>query len=184
MSICIWNLGTECDGVIKTHLMFGGTLEISACEKHYTDHVKIMAYYNISGKPVEEIINMPMHKISEKINENVATITKLVDQGHFKPDTLEVLGISKKRPTGPNKYFKITKAKKPKDKVWIRISKKVSKKAVERNKLRRQVREMIKKSPRDLSMYIISVKPAAKDKSFKTLKSYLIREIYTKVRKY
>lgn len=73
--------------------------------------------------------------------------------------------------------FRITKSKLDKEKVWIRVSKKVSKSAVVRNKLRRQVREIIKDFPKDLSSYIISVLPYAKTAKFKKLESSLLKKL-------
>ena len=74
-------------------------------------------------------------------------------------------------------YFRIIRARHPKDKVWIRVSKKVSKRAVDRNKLKRQVREIIRPIDKDLSPYIISVSPSTKGVDFNTLKAHLLRTI-------
>lgn len=75
------------------------------------------------------------------------------------------------------KYFRLIKANRPKNKVWVRVSKKVSKKAVVRNKLKRQVKEIIRTLDRDLSPYIISVLPAAKGVEFTKLKTDLVKTI-------
>lgn len=68
---------------------------------------------------------------------------------------------------------------KKKDKLWIRVSKKVSKKAVIRNKLRRQVREIVRTEfpNRDMSDTIISVLPEAKDVPFAKLKENLLKRL-------
>lgn len=71
------------------------------------------------------------------------------------------------------RYFRITVAEKPKDKIWVRVSKKVSKRAVDRNKLRRQVKEMLRELNIDYSQYVISVFPQALGKSYKALKKDL-----------
>lgn len=73
--------------------------------------------------------------------------------------------------------FKVITSKLNKDKVWIRVSKKVSKKAVDRNKLRRQIKEIVRNYPKDLSKYIISVMPLAKVADFKTLKKNLLNKL-------
>ena len=64
------------------------------------------------------------------------------------------------------RYLSMYLAKKPKNKVWIRVSKKVSKKAVVRNKVKRRIREAI----RDLNLnplLIISAKPNSVDATVK-----------------
>ena len=66
-----------------------------------------------------------------------------------------------------------------KDKLWIRISKKVSKRAVDRNRLRRQVREIVRETTKlDLSPYIITVKKQALGQPYSLLKTELTKLLH------
>ena len=57
-------------------------------------------------------------------------------------------------------YFKIYKSQRPKDKVWIRVSKKVSKKAVVRNKVKRRIKQIVQIYSYSIDPnYIISALP-------------------------
>jgi len=68
------------------------------------------------------------------------------------------------------RYFKLYKTSTEKDKLWIRVSKKVSKKAVVRNKIKRRVKSILRDYDIDLSRYVLSVLPSALELSFEQLK--------------
>ena len=68
------------------------------------------------------------------------------------------------------KYLKLYKTSAKKDKLWIRVSKKVSKKAVVRNKIKRRVRSILKDYDVDLSKYVLSVLPISLELNFEQLK--------------
>lgn len=63
-------------------------------------------------------------------------------------------------------YFKIYKSQKPKSKIWIRVSKQVSKSAVVRNKVKRRLRDMAGMYMHIHPDYIISVLPGADKASY------------------
>lgn len=63
-------------------------------------------------------------------------------------------------------YFKIYKSQKPKSKVWVRVSRQVSKKAVVRNKIKRRLRQMADMYCNINPNYIISVLPGADQASY------------------
>lgn len=69
--------------------------------------------------------------------------------------------------------FRIYKSQKPKTKVWIRVSKKVSKKAVVRNKIRRQIKEVIRAYDIDTD-YIIAANPSIRGKDFLDIRNNLL----------
>lgn len=67
---------------------------------------------------------------------------------------------------------------KPKDKLWIRVSKKVSKRAVDRNRLRRQVKNAVRElTDRDMSAWIISVLPEALGQPYSVLKREISKRL-------
>ncbi len=68
------------------------------------------------------------------------------------------------------RYFKLYKTSAKKDKLWIRVSKKVSKRAVVRNKIKRRVRSILIDYDIDLSRYVLSVLPSVLELSFEQLK--------------
>lgn len=68
------------------------------------------------------------------------------------------------------RYFKLFKTSDKKDKLWIRVSKRVSKKAVIRNKIKRRIKSILREYNIDLSKYILSVLPSALELSFEQLK--------------
>lgn len=71
--------------------------------------------------------------------------------------------------------IKIYKSRKPKSKVWIRVSKKVSKKAVVRNKVKRRIRAILQEVNEDLTSYIISALPGADQIKFSELRQILLK---------
>ena len=72
------------------------------------------------------------------------------------------------------KILKIYWSKQPKDKVWIRVSKKVDKRAVVRNRVKRKIRAAISDTPLH-SNVIISALP--------NIVNYSVEEIKTEVQK-
>ena len=57
--VCKWQLETECDGDIDTHLIFKekARLKIPMCMKHFDEHKEIMLMHRNSYE-VEDILNM------------------------------------------------------------------------------------------------------------------------------
>jgi len=79
--------------------------------------------------------------------------------------------------------IKIYQTRRPKDKVWIRVSKKVSKKAVTRNKIKRRIQAILREVDRDLTPYVISALSGADQAGFSQLRAALlskINELYIK----
>ena len=40
--LCVWNMGTPCDGKREKKLMFSKQLEIPICEKHFEEHKEVL----------------------------------------------------------------------------------------------------------------------------------------------
>ena len=73
--------------------------------------------------------------------------------------------------------IKVYRTKRPKNKVWVRVSKKVSKKAVVRNQVKRRIRAVLSEVSKDLSPYVISALPGAEKITFTELKRTLLNHI-------
>ena len=73
--------------------------------------------------------------------------------------------------------IKIYKSRQSKNKVWIRVSKKVSKKAVVRNKVKRRIRAVLQEVNEDLTPYVISALPGADQIEFSELRQILLKRI-------
>ena len=70
--------------------------------------------------------------------------------------------------------IKIYKSDRPKDKVWVRVSKRVDKRAVVRNKIRRRIKEAIKEMVLDPQI-VISANPNIVDASIEEIKKDITR---------
>ena len=55
--LCVWNMGTPCDGKREKKLMFSKQLEIPICEKHFEEHKEVMILHH-QGYDIEEIVDM------------------------------------------------------------------------------------------------------------------------------
>lgn len=70
------------------------------------------------------------------------------------------------------------RGKEKKDKLWIRVSKKVSKKAVDRNRLRRQIKAALRElTNQNLKKYIISVKKEVLGQPYAIIKEELAKAL-------
>jgi hypothetical protein len=64
--MCVWNLGSECDGDIADVGMIGNQVTVPICAKHLHQHKCIMALHS-KGYDVEEVLNQTPEWREEEI---------------------------------------------------------------------------------------------------------------------
>lgn len=54
--VCVWNMGSECEGETCSRRMFKGQLSIPVCDRHYIEHVMLMCVRNLCDIDVEHLV--------------------------------------------------------------------------------------------------------------------------------
>lgn len=67
--ICVWNMGSVCEGRTNARLMFSGQLSIPVCDRHYIEHVMLMAVRNLCDLDVENLVEAPDWSRVEMFNQ-------------------------------------------------------------------------------------------------------------------
>lgn len=67
MSVCVWNMGTDCAGEVSTELMFRGQLQVPVCGKHYNEHLKLSLLIKESGRDTEELLELTVEQRDEEL---------------------------------------------------------------------------------------------------------------------
>jgi len=66
---CVWNMGSACEGGVNNRLMFKGQLSIPVCDRHYVEHVMLMAIRNLCDLDVENLVEAPDWSRVEMFNQ-------------------------------------------------------------------------------------------------------------------
>ena len=75
--LCVWNMGTPCDGRVSNRLMFDNQLEIPICDQHLHEHREVMALHD-KGHDIEEIVDMSPSRRKELIAKYSIDLCKVI----------------------------------------------------------------------------------------------------------
>jgi len=54
--VCVWNMGTDCEGDVSKQFLFSGQIEIPICNRHFYEHQKFL-FSQKHGTDITEYLN-------------------------------------------------------------------------------------------------------------------------------
>jgi len=56
MSVCVWNIGSPCDGEVSGRGMFGNQISVPVCASHYREHLVLLTLNRKFNKEIEDLL--------------------------------------------------------------------------------------------------------------------------------
>lgn len=75
--LCVWNIGTPCNGRVSKQLMFNRQLEIPICDQHIHEHREIMGLHS-QGYNIEKLVEMSSSYRKELVAKHSIDLDKVV----------------------------------------------------------------------------------------------------------